>query len=324
MEGKEVQTIAVVGASGFIGKHLVTELARSSEYEIRVFSRNRQRDLTEKSFPSTVEIVEGNLQDHESISKLLKPGCTVINLAYLWTGSEAENLLVTDNLLTACKNAAVARLIHCSTAAVVGRVRENTITEETICNPVTNYGITKLKIEQAVFMAASQKSFDTVIVRPTAVFGNEGAQLKKLSRDLLKGNLWLNYAKSCLFGERRMNLVHISNVVSAIVFLIQYPQPIGGEVFIVSDDDDPKNNFTYVEQYLMKALCIKDYPLPRFSLPLCVLSFLLAIRGRNNINPSCCYAPGKLLRLGFKRTVSLEEGLAEYVKWCCIDGDVAQ
>ena len=112
-----------------------------------------------------------------------------------------------------------------------------------------------------------------------------------------------------------MNLVHITNVVAAIIFLIRYPNPFGGEVFIVSDDDDPKNNFAYVERFLMGALDIKDYPLPRLTLPPRVLSALLAIRGRNNTNPYCNYDPGKLLGLGYKRPMSLEAGLVEYAAW---------
>jgi len=314
-EGRRMRTIAITGASGFIGKRLVAELARTGDYEVRVFSRNRQRDLMEKKFPSTVKIIEGDLHDSASIEKLVKPGCTVINLAYLRNFGESENLAATDKLLAACRDAAVGRLIHCSTAEVAGRVRENRVTEETPCNPVTEYGITKLKIEQAVTKAAAQKHFDAAIVRPTAVFGGEGEQLQKLASDLRTGNPWLNYAKSCLFGKRRMHLVNIGNVVAAIIFLIRYPNPIGGEVFIVSDDDDPKNNFAYIERFLLDALDIDDYPLPRLALPLWMLSALLALRGRNNTNPLCNYDPGKLLRLGYERPISLADGLAEYAVW---------
>ncbi len=310
-----MQTIAIIGASGFIGKRLVMELVRMGDSEVRVFSRNRQHNMTRKTFPPTVKIVDGDLHDAAAIEKLVKPGCTVINLAYIWNGGESENLAVTDNLLAACRDAAIGRLIHCSTAAVVGRVRENRITEETPCNPVTEYGITKLKIEQAVTSTVARKYFDAAIVRPTAVFGVEGEQLNKLASDLQIGNLWLNYARSWLFGERRMNLVHISNVVAAIVFLIRHPNPIGGEVFIVSDDDDPKNNFSYVERFLMDALGIDDYPLPRLMSPSWVLSAMLAIRGRNNTNPLCDYDPSKLLGLGYERPMSLETGLAEYAVW---------
>lgn len=307
-----MQTIAITGASGFIGRQLADRLAQTGEYEVRIFSRNRQRDLKEKIFPPSVEIVEGDLLNPASIDRLIRPGCTLINLAYLWHGSEAENLQATDNLIAACRNKSVGRLIHCSTAVVVGRAPGNWITEETPCKPVTEYGITKLKIENAVAMASAKKYFDLAIIRPTAVFGLEGEQLKKLVSDLKQDNLWVNYVKSCLYGERRMNLVHVANVIAAIVFLVRYPNPIGGEVFIVSDDDNPNNNFAYVEQVLKGALGIGNYPLLKMTLPPWMLSALLAVRGRNNINPLCNYDPSKLLGLGYERPMTLEKGLAEY------------
>jgi len=314
-KGRKMQVIAITGASGFIGKQLVTELVRTGEYEVRALSRNRQRDLTESRFASAVEIIAGDLNDTEALRKLLKPGCTVINLAYLWDGGDIENLAVIGNLVEACRDVGVGRLIHCSTAAVVGRVREDRVTEETPCNPVSQYGVTKLKIEQAVVKAAAHHYFDAAIVRPTAVFGAEGEQLKKLANDLKMGSHWLNYAKSCLFGTRRMNLVHIDNVVAAVVFLIRHPNPLKGEVFIVSDDDDPDNNFAYIERFMLRVLGLGDYRLPRISLPLWILAALLAVRGRNNINPHCVYDSGKLRRLGYKPPISLAAGLDEYASY---------
>ena len=85
-----------------------------------------------------------------------------MHLAYLQGGVERGNLAATANLLEACKDANIRRLIHCSTAAVLGRVPDNIITEETPCNPVSNYGVTKLKIEKAVVDAAVG-SFDVAI-----------------------------------------------------------------------------------------------------------------------------------------------------------------
>lgn len=310
-----MQTIAITGASGFIGKRLVLDLACTGNYEIRVLSRNRE--LAETLFPATVKIVEGSLHDEAAMAELLKPGCTVINLAYQWNGGRSRNLAATDNLVAACRNFSVARLIHCSTAAVTGRVRDNLITEETKCNPVQEYGRTKLEIEQVMLSAAEQKYFDVAILRPTAVFGIESKSLKKLSSDLREGSQWINYFKSCLFSERRMNLVHVDNVVAAIIFLIQQVNPIGGQVFIVSDDDDDKNNFAYVERFLMDAFGLDGYSLPRLALPPLLLSILLSIRGRNNVNPFCNYDSGKLLSLGFERPVSLEDGLAAYAEWYC-------
>ena len=295
-------TIAISGASGFIGKYLVAELLRDGGYAIRVLSRDRQRDLREARFGAGVEIFEGALDDQHTLEGFLVPGCTVINLVYLWDAGEERNRACTRNLLVACKEARVTRLIHCSTAAVVGRVENDLVDETTRCLPVTEYGVTKLRIEQDIIDLA-RGEFEAVVLRPTAVFGIGGEPLKK------------NYLKSCLFDRRRMNLVHVANVVAAIVFLVRATKCLEGEIFIVSDDDDPKNNFLDVERFLKGALGVKADILPRFPLPPDLLKWLLLSLGRNNVNPRCDFDPGKLRRMGFKSPVILSEGLAEYAAW---------
>jgi nucleoside-diphosphate-sugar epimerase len=304
--------ISVTGGAGYIGRHLVAEIKRNTDSQIKTISRSPSQDMD--IIGSGVEFFEGDLCEPDSLKGFLDPGCTVINLVYLWDAGEEKNLAVTRNLLDACKAAKIGRLIHCSTAAVVGRAQGKRITEETLCRPVTEYGIAKLKVEEMVINAA-RGFFDAVILRPTSVFGPEGEAVNKLAGDLTTGSRSLNYFKSCLFGRRMMNLVHISNVVAAILFLIRRTENLEGEVFIVSDDDSPINNFADVERFLMQELHIPDYNLPRFPMPPSLLAFLLMCLGRNNINPRCYYAQDKLVSLGFERPVSFESGLTEYANW---------
>jgi nucleoside-diphosphate-sugar epimerase len=306
-------TIAITGASGYIGKHLIAELARQGGCRIKVLSRSRRQEIDAGESGCNIEVIEGDLRAPETLRGFFEPGCTVVNLVYLRNAGQAENLAVIDNLLAACRSAKIGRLIHCSTADVTGRTRDNPVTESTPCHPVTEYGITKLKVEKVVLDAAG--SLEAAILRPTAVFGRGGENLNKLAGDLVTGRRVRNYLKSCLFGKRRMNLVHIANVVAAILFLIHHAADIGGEVFIASDDDNPTNNYADVERFLMRGFNIPYYRMPRFLVPPGVLSFLLRLLGRNNINPRGVYAPDKLIGYGYTRPVSFETGLAEYTAW---------
>lgn len=308
------KTIAITGASGYIGRHLIASLASSEDIRVKVLARAQSEKSGTEQWPERVEIVQGDLNDADSLQDLLEPGCTVVNLVYLWDAGEQANLEVIGNLLDACAAAGIGRLIHCSTAAVSGRVADDRITEETPCRPITEYGITKLKVEQMI-LATAKGRFDAAILRPTAVFGPGAEPLKKLAADLLHGSRWRNYLKSCLFGRRRMNLVHIANVVAALEYLIRREAPVGGEAFIVSDDAAPNNNFADVERYLIDSLGAPAYPLPRLPLPLGLLSLLLRGLGRNNINPHCIYSQDKLEAFGFKSPVEFEAGLADYAAW---------
>ncbi len=305
-------TIAIVGASGFIGKHLVTKLLQLDGFRIKLLSRNQHLDLYNLA-KSDVEVVEGDLLEPDSLQGFLEQGCIVINLVYLREASEAENITAISNLLEACETANVRRLIHMSTADVVGRVLYNLVNENDQCHPVTEYAIKKLKIENTV--AAYKSNFNIAILRPTAVFGPEGENLRSLIAGLTNKNWVQNYLKSCLFNKRRMNLVCVGNVVAAIVFLINCNKNFDGEKFIISDDANPANNFSDVERFLMKALNIPYYRFYRFPLPLGFLKLLLACLGRNNINPHCNYSSSKLQSIGFMSPVSFEAGLAEYAEW---------
>lgn len=292
----------------------MTELAQTSDVRIKVLSRSPQRDKAAGIFPEGVEIVEGNLSDPTTFSTLCEPGCTVIHLAYLWGAGEEQNLISVRNLITVCKAVGVRRLLHLSTAMVTGRTRSDRISELDACRPRSEYATTKLKIEQMI-VEAQECNFDTVVLRPTAVFGPGGENLKKLAQDLIAGKRVRNYLKSCLFGYRRMNLVHLSNVVASIVFLSSRVEDLNGEIFIVSDADAAANNFRDTERILMRGLSIKDYNFPLLRFPQVVLTLFLACLGKDNINPRADYFSDKLMKLGYRRPVEFETGLADYAAW---------
>jgi nucleoside-diphosphate-sugar epimerase len=196
----------------------------------------------------------------------------------------------------------------------VGRTLKDSVTEETPCRPTIGYGITKLKIERAIIEAAGG-FFDAVILRPAAVFGPEGKNLEKLTDDLTAGRQLRNYVRSCLFGNRRMNLVAVANVVAAILFLIDREGGFSGEIFNISDSDSRLNNFFDVERILMRELDLADSYLPRIALPQSFLKLALKLRGRDGINPQSDFSCEKLLGHGFKRPVDFETALIDYAAW---------
>jgi len=309
-----MKTIAITGASGFIGRHLVTKLLKKGGTRIKVLSRSVHAQATRVIFPPEVEVFVGDLLDPISLYGFFESGCTVINLVYLRREGEAGNLASIDNLIDACNSARVSRLIHCSTVDVVGRTPDQRVVETSVCYPVTGYAITKLKVEGAL-LNAEQVCFDVTILRPTAVFGPGGENLKKLSKDLRHGNSLMNTLKACLFGRRRMNLVYIDNVTTAILFLVNYDCALRREIFIISDDDEPSNNFASIEMAIIKGLRLPNSVLRHIHFPALFLSIILRFIGKNNVNPNCNYDSAKLCSLGYRRPVPFEEGLTRYIAW---------
>ena len=307
-----MQLIAITGASSFIGTHLIKRLSLCSDLRLRLLvNRNLNIPLQESE---KVSIIRGNLLDTKTLNGLVETGCIVINLAYLSSKSKQENLEAIHNLALACGQVGVARLVHCSTAVVVGRSRDNIITENTICQPLTEYEKTKLEIENVLIDSLKGKT-EGVIIRPTAVFGRHGKNLIKVANDLISLPPFITSLKTALFYKRRLNLVCVENVVSAILFLMQINDQMDGERFIISDDDEIENN--YYDTINLLASHFGHKPVKAFYMPYRyhILRILLTASKRSNVNAHRNYSSNKLFSLGFKKSIQFSEGVRRFATW---------
>ena len=193
-QNDKTSTCLVIGGTGFIGRHLLDELSKQNSCTIKALTRHQDKHAT---FPNNVQPVIGDLTEFESIVNFSFPGSTVVNLAYLNTGTTKDNIYSIQNLTTACTEVGIRRLIHCSTALVVGRTSDKPITEDTVCKPATEYERIKFAIESFLLQSLKEHC-EVVILRPTVVFGVNGKNLVKLADGLVKGNRLTKQAKASL------------------------------------------------------------------------------------------------------------------------------
>ncbi len=305
------KVVAITGANGFIGKKLVAALSKHENITMRLLVRKK---INDNDLPNNVTLVKGDLTKLESLDEFLVPNCIVINLAYVFNTERDENIIATKNLIKTCRDNNIERLIHCSTASVFGRITDDVVSESTACNPGTDYAKSKLMIEE-LLKSGSKDNYEYVSIRPTEVYGSNGKAMIKLVKNLMFGSQILNYIKSCLFNSRTMNLVHVSNVVAAIEFLIDTDKDVSGETYIVSEDDSPLNNYLYVEKYLVERLTTRHYFIPTFPFPSFILSLLLRFLRRDSVNPYLMYDSSKIKNIGFKYVRSFDSGLDEMSDW---------
>lgn len=299
-EASETASVVIIGASGFIGDQLLRVLAEQNTIEIRVLVRRSQV----KAY-TNVEFVEGDLLVPRSLNALFRKNCTVVNLAFL----EQGNLQAMTNLANACANSGVRRLIHCSTAVVAGVGGGGNPDESSICSPVSEYQRIKLQGESCILKMAEGK-FEAVVLRPTAVFGSGGKNLLKLASQLMTGNMFANYVRSCLFSRRSMNLVCVENVVAAIVFLLNADN-VSQEIFLISDDDSPENNYHDVESQLLGVFG-RSYWVPRIPIPKFVLRAILYSLGKLSANPAAKFSDRKLAARGFVKPRKLDAAVTDF------------
>jgi len=299
-----MKLLVITGANGFIGRHLLNKVVASGQ-RVRALTRT-PRGVGPAA--GGIDWVVGDISAPDTWNRLVEPGCTVVNLASSQEAGTAAAVSATKEMVAACAAAGTSRLVHCSTISVYGRAAGTTHTETSPCNPIDEYGRLKLAVEQALFDSV-QGRFELAVLRPAAVFGQGGQSLLSLCDDLIGGSRVVNYWRSSLFGRRRMHLVPVDTVVAAIRFLHEIRKPLDNEVFIVSDDDDPLNNFRDVERILMEGLRITRYATPRVPLPRFMLENLLRMKGRSEIDTRTAFRCDKLLSWGFAKPIAFEAAL---------------
>jgi nucleoside-diphosphate-sugar epimerase len=307
-----LEKIFIIGITGFIGQHLSRELKKSEHVLIKGLTRKSYSELKEKN--KNIEYIQGDLLNLEKIAEHIEQDSIVINLAYLSDQTTDKNLQGINNLLDICVYKKIKKFIHCSTAVVAGRVKSDIIAEQTKCHPVNEYEKTKYQIEQVIIEKAHNQ-FPVTILRPTAVFGENGKNLLKLANEIKRGNCFLSYLKTCLYQKRKMNLVAIDNVVAALKFLINFEQRSGKEVFIISDDDNENNNFQYIKTFLSFRLK-SNYPdLPFIPFPIVFLSLLQRLFKKSSTNPLQIFSNQKLFQAGFEKKITFDAALEKFAEW---------
>jgi nucleoside-diphosphate-sugar epimerase len=222
--------ILITGATGFIGKHLARAL--SEIYSVRCLVRKTSDISNLRNL--NVEMVYGDLLLKDS----LEPALDGIDLIYHLAGEVYSrhksdyykgNVLATRNLLEACKEKGLKRIIFLGSTGVYKPVATKTsLTEESECRPITFYGKTKLDAEELI----KKYNIPWVIVRAPVIYGPH--QPRVLNRFFLDA---MNKGKIYIFGhgDNLRSLCFVDNLTEGLVLLANRAD-INGKTYILSDN----------------------------------------------------------------------------------------
>ena len=170
-------TILVTGATGFLGHHLVKRLVDEGN-EVRILKeKDASMDLLKGL---KIEVFEGDIRDFEAVKKAVS-GCEIVfhlaGLISYWRKQDALqfeiNVHGTQNVVKACLEEKVKRLIYTSSTAAVGFEAGKLANEETkfnLGNLEIAYCDTKYLAEKEVQKGIKQ-GLDAVIVCPGSMYG---------------------------------------------------------------------------------------------------------------------------------------------------------
>jgi nucleoside-diphosphate-sugar epimerase len=209
----------VTGGTGFVGSHLIDTLC-DGELRPRVLVRSRGAPRWIGGQP--VEWIEGNLEDQESLVRLVAGCTTVIHLAGVVRAGRVRdfdegNRIGTERLVEAVSRAApAARLVHVSSLAAVGPSADPVgLGPEAEAHPISAYGRSKRRAEEAVIAGCGE----WVILRPPAIYGPRDTDVFEFFRLASRG---LAVAPA---GERWVTVAYVRDVVRAILSAAVEPPP---------------------------------------------------------------------------------------------------
>lgn len=202
--------VFITGASGFVGGHLIQALQREGSRHIGVLSHRRQLPIFDDC-----ETVSGDINDFPLLVRSLRGTEILFHLAAALGGSlidpmefERINIRGTDTVLRAAGEAGVKKVVHFSSAGVLGIVPGGVAAgEDHALNPQTVYDRTKLEGER-IALRHAQNGLDVCIVRPGWIYGPGDRRTFKLIRAIAKKRFIL-----VTRGNALQTPVHIDDLV---------------------------------------------------------------------------------------------------------------
>jgi len=172
----------LIGGAGLVGSHIVDQLLHEPVAEIVVydnFVRGTRDNLAAAMSDKRVRVVSASMMDRECLRRELAGVDGVFLLASLWLGEcVAEprsaweiNTLGTWNVVEACLDAKVKRIVYSSSASVYGNALTIPMTEDHPFNNRTTYGATKIANEQMLRAIYDQHTLPYIGMRYMNIYG---------------------------------------------------------------------------------------------------------------------------------------------------------
>lgn len=173
--------VAVTGGDGFIGSHLVERLLREgAKLRVLVEYNSQGRLSWLDPIRDDLDLVFGDIRDGARVTHFAEGQEVVFHLAaligipysYLAPESYVQvNVIGIQNILNACRQAKVARLVHTSTSEVYGSAVRIPIDETHPYQPQSPYSASKIAADMLALSWWHSFGIPVAVVRPFNTYG---------------------------------------------------------------------------------------------------------------------------------------------------------
>ena len=228
----------VTGAAGFVGSHLADRLLAMGHDVVGVdsftdsYARHlKERNLSDAKGHERFQLIDGDLLDID-LDALLVSADHVFHLAGQagvrpsW-GSQFEvylrnNIGATQRLLEAAKRAQLQTFVFASSSSIYGDAKRLPVTEETLPQPISPYGVTKLAAEHLCSLYHRVYSVPAVSLRYFTAYGPRQRPEMAIQRFLSAS---MNDEQVTVFGDgaQTRDFTFVGDIVEANVRALDAP-----------------------------------------------------------------------------------------------------
>ncbi|MCX6776967.1 MAG: SDR family NAD(P)-dependent oxidoreductase [Candidatus Micrarchaeota archaeon] len=303
--------ILITGGAGFIGSNL-TDFFISKGSDVTVFdnlSSGRMENLNASIGRKNLKFIKGDIRDAEAIDSAMKGVEEVYHLAAdpsvkdSATNPEVSfsiNVSGMFSVLEAARKNDVKKVVFTSTSTVYGEAEVLPTPENYPLIPISNYAASKVADEAYISSYASTYGIKGVVLRLANIFGPPSTHgvmfdfYKKLKANPKKLEILGN-------GKQCKSYLYISDCVDAL-FLASRKQKKIFDFFNVGSGQMEDVN------YIAKAMCSFLKLKPKFE-------YTGGTRGWKGDVVKMLLDTKKIEKLGWRKKVSLKDGIRKYVEW---------
>ena len=319
------EKVLITGASGFLGYHLIQT---AIEAGLEVFAAVRKNSNVEHLSEWPLHYLFLNYEDPEEMSRQLAEHKIdyIIHSAGVTKAIRQEvydqvTATYTINLAKAAEKAGenCKKMVFISSLAAVGPLTDGQqkINEQTVPNPVTAYGRSKLQAENGL----ATISIPTTILRPTAIYGPRDKDIFIMLKTISNG---LDpYIGKLL---QQLSFVHAKDVSAAAVQSLFLSNAVG--IYNITDGNSyNRYEFSDITKFILQRKAV------RFHIPMPLvksLAFFLekangwlnkpSVINREKLNELAainwnCDISKAINELAFVPTFNLQSGLEDSIAW---------
>ena len=306
------RTIAVTGATGFIGGMLVNHLVTAG---CHVKALTRPRSAHKLPRLAGLEAVTGSLQDSASLNRLLQGACAVVHCAGAVRGVTATdfNAVNVDGVkqLVQVALSQSPRPRFLSLSSLAARAPQ-----------LSHYASSKRQGEHA--LASMAEDMEWVALRPPAVYGPGDKEMLPLFQ-------WMGRGIAPVLGEAdaRVSLLYVEDLCAAVLKWLDSGQCRSG---VYELNDTQAGGYSW-DEIIAKVSALRARRIIRLPLPATLLRSIAAMNATTArlIGYAPMLSPGKVRELrhpdwvadntaltaaiGWQPRFSLEEGLRRTMGW---------